>query len=75
MLIETKEVRGMSKQVKERPINFETVEEGLGEVKRLIDWLGYIAEHEYSETEKRKLISVSRKFAVAAQPIASKYID
>lgn len=54
---------------------FETVEGSLEGVKRLIDWLGYVSESEFTNTERVKLINVSRRFAAAAQPIASKYID
>ena len=54
---------------------FETVEGALEEVKRLISWLEYVAEHEYTPAERKRLVDVSRRFANAAQPIASKYID
>lgn len=55
--------------------DFETVEGSLEEVKRLISWLEYVRENEFTNTERVKLINVSRRFAKAAQPIASKYID
>lgn len=54
---------------------FETAESSIEEVKRLIGWLEYVSEHEYTDTERKRLIAVSRRFAEAAQPIASKYID
>jgi hypothetical protein len=56
-------------------ITFDSVESALEEVTRLISWLGYIAEHEYSDAERNKLIAVSRRFAGVAQPIANKYMD
>jgi hypothetical protein len=52
-----------------------TVENYFAEIKRLIAWLEYVPEHEFSEAERIKLISVSVKFAKIAQPIASKYLD
>jgi len=54
---------------------FENVESSLEEVKRLIDWLGYVSDSEYTELERGRLISVARRFARVAQPIASKYLD
>ena len=54
---------------------FETVEGSLEEAKRLISWLEYVSEDEFTKTEREKLINVSRRFANIAQPIASKYID
>lgn len=54
---------------------FETVESACEEVKRLIGWLDYVAESEYTATERDKLIAAAKKFAGVAQPIASKYID
>lgn len=54
---------------------FETVEGSLEEVKRLISWLEYVAEHEYTQVERVKLVNVARRFAAVVQPIASKYID
>lgn len=54
---------------------FETVEGSLEEVKRLISWLEYVREDEFTNTERDRLISTSRRFAAIAQPIASKYID
>jgi hypothetical protein len=54
---------------------FESVDTSLEEVKRLIDWLGYVSESEYTELERERLISVARRFTRVAQPIASKYLD
>jgi hypothetical protein len=54
---------------------FESVDTSLEEVKRLIDWLGYVSESEYTELERGRLISIARRFARVAQPIASKYLD
>lgn len=54
---------------------FETIESACEEVKRLIGWLEYVSESEYTAAEKAKLIAVAKKFAAVAQPIASKYID
>lgn len=54
---------------------FESVETSLEEVKRLIDWLGYVSDSEYTETERMRLINVAKRFAKIAQPIASKYLD
>lgn len=54
---------------------FETVDGSCEEVKRLIGWLEYISESEYTDTEKGRLIAAARRFARVAQPIASKYLD
>lgn len=54
---------------------FDTVDGALEEVKRLISWLGYVSESEYSERERKRLTEISRRFAGIAQPIANKYID
>lgn len=54
---------------------FESVDTSLEEVKRLIDWLGYVSDSEYTELERGRLIDVARRFARVAQPIASKYLD
>jgi hypothetical protein len=54
---------------------FPTVDESTEEVKRLIGWMGYIAEWEYSPAEKEKLLDAAHKFISVAQPIASKYVD
>lgn len=54
---------------------FETVESACEEVKRLIGWLDYVAESEYTPAERDKIIAVAKKFSNVAQPIASKYID
>ncbi len=52
-----------------------TVENALSEIKRLIGWLEYVREDEYSDTERQRIISISIQFAKVAQPIASKYND
>ena len=57
------------------PPDDETVEGGLEEVKRLIGWLEYVREDEYTATEKKKIVAASKRFAALLQPIASKYID
>lgn len=54
---------------------FDYVEGALGEVSRLVAWLGYVVENEYTATEKAKLIASAKRFAKIAQPIASKYLD
>ena len=47
----------------------------LEEVERLVGWLGYIADGEYSATESAKIIAACKRFADVAQPIASKHLD
>ncbi len=52
-----------------------TVENALSEIKRLIGWLEYVREDEFSDVERQRIIAVSVRFAKVAQPIASKYND
>lgn len=54
---------------------FESVESACEEVTRLIGWLDYVRETEYTATERERLIAAAKQFASVAQPIASKYID
>lgn len=54
---------------------FESVSTSLEEVERLIKWLGYVSDHEFTETERVKIINKARSFAATLQPIASKYLD
>lgn len=59
----------------EKDDRFDSVESALEEVSRLIGWLGYVRESEFTDRERNMLILLSRKFAKHAQPIASKYLD
>jgi hypothetical protein len=54
---------------------FESVSTSLEEVERLIKWLGYVSDSEFTETERVKIIDKARTFAATLQPIASKYLD
>jgi hypothetical protein len=54
---------------------FDSVVGAFDEVERLIGWLGYIRENEYSPSERKRLISSAKRFAEIAQPIASKHLD
>jgi len=54
---------------------FETVESSLAETKRLIEWLFYVNEWEYTKGEREQLINAAQRFAKVAQPIANKYMD
>ena len=54
---------------------FDGVSMSLEEVERLIKWLGYVSDSEYTEAEERRIVAGARKFAAILQPIASKYLD
>lgn len=54
---------------------FESVSTSLEEIERLINWLGYVSDHEFTETERVKIINKARSFAATLQPIANKYLD
>ncbi len=54
---------------------FDTVESSLTETDRLISWLFYISESEYTKGEREQLINAARRFVKVAQPIANKYMD
>ena len=62
------------KQTK-RMRDIQSVTDAIDEVKRLVNWLEYIRENEFSDSEAKRLIKSSLQFINTAQPIASKYID
>ncbi len=53
----------------------QSVTDAIDEVKRLVNWLEYIRENEFSDAEASRLIKSSMQFIKTAQPIASRYID
>jgi hypothetical protein len=54
---------------------FDGVPMSLEEVERLIKWLGYVSDSEYTDAEERRIVEGAKKFAAILQPIASKYLD
>jgi hypothetical protein len=54
---------------------FDSVVGAFDEVERLIGWLGYVQENEYTADERNRIIAVAKAFANTLQPIASKYLD
>lgn len=47
----------------------------LEEIERLIKWLGYVSDSEFTSAEEKRIINSAKKFAAILQPIASKYLD
>jgi two-component SAPR family response regulator len=64
-----------AKQQIERMRDIQSVTDAIDEVKRLVNWLEYIRENEFSDAEASRLVKSSLQFVKTAQPIASKYID
>lgn len=52
-----------------------TVEASMGEVRRLLDWAAYIAEHEYTPAERDCIRKAGLAYAAALDALAQKYID
>lgn len=57
------------------PFDGESVEAALSEVERLIKWLGYVSDSEFTDAERKRITDKARSLAKTLQPIASKYLD
>lgn len=54
---------------------FDGVSMSLEEVERLIKWLGYVSDSEFTDAEEKRIVAGAKRFAATLQPIASKYLD
>jgi hypothetical protein len=54
---------------------FDGVYDAIEEIQRLVQWLGYIREEEFTDLEAKRLIDYAQRFVKVAQPIANKYLD
>lgn len=47
----------------------------LERIKNQISWLEYVADHEYSDSERQRLYVAARKFYMTIRTMTAKYID